>query len=348
MNKQNYFAWLSSETDTMWTNDSALLATNKAARTQKGAIGCTTNPPLAYEALTVDRDEYGTDLAAIDRSLSDNEFALEAMKLVVTRMSKEYLPMHKERGGLYGCVRAQVAPNLRDDKDAMLKVGKYMASWGENVMVKIPVTGAGVWVLEELAALGIPTNPTVTTSISQMMAAAEAYERGVARAKAAGIKPAWSTLALVVGRIQDYLTKCNEERNAGLSTSDLEWASVAIIKRANEMFQQNNYACTLQPAAFRAAMQVEQIAGGKFCPTIHPKIQEAVEEADAKGEIHHEVLIDAPIDQEAVDRVDAALPEFALAYEPGAIEEEDFLTFGATVMTLDGFDQGWQKLFTLK
>lgn len=347
MQNQNYFSWLSSQTASNWTNDSGILAQNRAA-TEKGAIGCTTNPPLSYEALVTDTDLYAEDLKKIDRSLSDDDFALEAMGLVVKQLSKEYLPMHKEKGTIYGCVRAQVRPSLRDDAEGMLAVGKIMSAWGENVMVKIPVTEAGLWALEELAARGIPTNPTVTTSISQLIAAAEAYQRGVARAKAAGITPAWSTAALVTGRVQDYLAHLNETRNLGLAISDLEWAGVALIKRAGEVFKQNGYTCILQPAAFRCVLQVEQISGGPFCSTIHPKIQEMVEAADQAGKVKREILIDAPLDQAAVDRVLRAIPEFVQAYEPGALKIQDFLTFGATAMTLDGFDQGWQKLFTLK
>ena len=79
----------------------------------------------------------------------------------------------------------------------MLAMGKTIASFGKNVMVKIPGTKAGVWVLEELAALGIPTNPTVCVSLPQVIATAEAYARGCERAVKAGLKPAESTTALV-------------------------------------------------------------------------------------------------------------------------------------------------------
>ena len=348
MEKQGYFSWLAENTDTKWTNDSAILSQVKHAETL-GAIGGTTNPPLSYEALTTDTEFYEDDLEKISRDCTDNEFALQAMGLVVRKMADYWFALHKEKGGLYGKVRAQVGPPLRDDAEGMLEMGKTMAAWGENIMVKIPVTEAGVWVLEELASLGIATNPTVTTSISQMIAVAEAYERGAARAEKSGLKPAVTTIAIVMGRVQDYLEVLKKERGIDITTEDLEWAALALVKRSLEIVKAKNYKSILQPAAFRSVLHVEQISGAPFCSTIHPKVQKMVEEADASGLIKHEVLIDAPLDQAAVDRVSAAFPEFVLAYEPEAIKPSDFSTFGACKMTLDSFnDSGWQKIIALR
>ena len=348
MKEQNYFSWLTEQTDSQWTNDSAIMSQVINAK-GIGAIGCTTNPPLSYEALTTDKELYEDDLKKISRDCSDYEFALQAMSLVVRNMSSFWMDLHKEKGGLYGKVRAQVAPPLRDDAEGMLNAGKIISTWGENVMVKIPVTEAGVWVLEELAALGIPTNPTVTTSISQMTAVAEAYERGYARAEKAGIKPAVTTIAIVMGRITDYLGTLITEHGIDIAASDLEWAALAVVKRSQEIIKAKNYKSILQPAAFRCAMHVEQIAGGQYCSTIHPKIQKAVEEADAAGTIERKILFDAPVDQAAVDRVCAVFPDFVLAYEPDALKPSQFDTFGPTKMTLDSFDvSGWQKLISLR
>ena len=347
MDKQNYFSWLSSQTVSEWTNDSGILSQNRAA-ISKGAVGCTTNPPLSYEALVTDSQLYAEDLKNINKNLSEYEFGMEAMGLVAKKLSKEYLPMYKDNSGKFGRVSVQVCPDLCDNPEGTFNAAKTISGWGENIMVKIPVTQAGIWALEELAAIGVPTNPTVTTSISQIIAAAEAYERGAARAKAAGIVPARSCLAFVFGRIQDYLTILNTERSVGLAVSDLEWASVALLKRCLKIFKENNYSSILQPAAFRAALHVEQISGSPVCSTIHPKIQKMVEEADKEGKMRREILFEEPVDQAIIDRVSCAFPEFVSAYEPGAVSEKDFITFGPTVMTLDTFAQGWKKIISLK
>ncbi len=346
--KQSYLSWLAKETASRWNNDSAIMAQVESAEAI-GAIGATTNPPLSFETLTTETGVYGDALAKIDKKLPDNEYALQAMSLVPARLAKHFAPLHEKRGTYYGCVRAQVGPPLRYDAEGMLASGKKLAALGKNIMVKIPGTKAGMWVLEELAALGIPTNPTVITTVAQAVESAEAYERGRKRAEKAGIKPGWSTCAVVMGRAQDYFAALNKERNLGLATEDLEWAALAIVKRSYQIYNKNKYNSLIMPAAFRAPIQLEQLSGGEFHSTIHPKVQAAVAQADEAGKMRRELLIDAPLNQAALDRVASKMPEFIQSYEPDALKPADFDHFGSVVMTLDGFDvTGWQKLVGLK
>lgn len=340
----SYLSWLASESGSHWNNDSALFDQVRHAE-KNGAIGVTTNPPLSFEALSAEKDVY-TRLP--DKALADDEFAFKSMSLVVKRLSDHFLPLHEARGTYYGCVRAQVAPNQSRDAAAMLASGKALAAINRNVMVKIPGTRAGFQTLEDLAALGIPTNPTVITTVSQAVFAAEAFERGAARAAQTGLKPAWSTCAVVMGRAQDYFAALNKERGLGLATGDLEWAALAVVKRCNEIFRQRGFKTLLMPAAYRCAMQVEQLAGGDFHSTIHPKIQKQVEEADAAGTMRREKFVDAPVDAGAIGRVAAAMPEFVASLEPGAIALDKVDDFGSVVMTLGGFDAAWRQLYTLK
>jgi len=348
MNGQSYLSWMSQNTPTEWTNDSGIMSQLDSAL-ENGAVGGTTNPPLSYEALQADSDLYSAQLARLRRDCSDDEFAVEAMGLVVRNIAEKLLPMHKEKGSYYGCIRAQVKPSLRDDAEGMLAMGKLFASWGENIMVKIPVTEAGIWVLEELAAQGIKTTPTINTTMSQAVAAAEAYERGYARAVKNGVTPAPSTEAIVHGRLQDYLAKLCTERGINLMPGDLDWASIALLKRSHQIFTEKKYKSVIMGAAFRCAMHVEQLVGGLFCSTIHPKVQKMVEAADAAGTIKRESCIDQPADPIAVARVLKAIPEYRLAYEPDAIKPRDFSAFGSNKMTLDFFDlEGWQKIAALR
>jgi len=342
----SYLSWMAGETKTIWNNDSAMNSLLDGALVE-GAIGLTTNPPLSCEALMAEKEIYSEELRLINNEEGD-EYAFKAMSLVVEHFSKKLAKLHKERGTFYGCVRAQVAPNLRFDAKGMLEYGKRLAAIGRNVMVKIPGSFAGMKVLEELAALGIPTNPTVLVSASQAVCAAEAFERGRDRAKKAGLDLPWSSPAIVMGRTQDYLMHLNKERNLGLSLRDLEWAVLAMVKRIYKIFCERGYESVLMPAAFRSPFQVEQLTGGHLIETIHPSIQAALAEADKKGEVRREEFIDSDIDEEAIIRVSSKLPEFEIAYNPEALKAEQFDSFGALTMTLDVFHQGWLGLINLK
>lgn len=63
---------------------------------------------------------------------------------------------------------------LEDDADVIVEQGREYATWGENVVVKVATTSAGLKALARLRAEGIPTNATLIFSVNQCMLAAEA------------------------------------------------------------------------------------------------------------------------------------------------------------------------------
>jgi transaldolase len=141
----------------------------------------------------------------------------------------------------------------------------------------------------------------------------------------------------------------NEERHIGLSTYDLECAVLAAAKRCCSMFEARGYTQAIMPAAFRCARQVTELAGSPTVMTIHPTVQDLIIEAEERGEVKRVERIGHEVDPEAVDRVMNELPEFRMAYEPDGIAPEDFDAFGATSMTLNGFNEtGWQKLIAFE
>jgi hypothetical protein len=96
------------------------------------------------------------------------------------------------------------------------------------------------------------------------------------------------------------------------------------------------------------------LAGAEIEMSIHPKVQDMVIASDTAGVADggagapRESRIDAPVDEDAVSRVERAFPEFAAAYELDGLTIDQFDTYGGVVMTLDAFDKtGWQKLLTL-
>ncbi|MDR0561719.1 MAG: hypothetical protein LBG73_03430 [Spirochaetaceae bacterium] len=347
MRDHGYLKWMAENTDTRWCNDSAL-RNDYTQAIACGAAGCTTNPPLTFEALTTDTDRFQAQVEAVRSRFSGREKVVEYFRILVSDIAESFLPLYEQSSGAYGYVRSQVEPRLAGDAQGMLAMGKTIAGFAKNVMVKIPGTKAGIQVLEELAALGIPTTPTVCVSVSQLIAAAQAYERGCARAKKAGIPIPASTAAFVMGRLQDYLVSRNAERGNPVSLEDLETAVLGAAKRAYQAFKQAGYAQIIMPAAFRCARQVTELAGGVFEMTIHPKIQDMIIAADKNGNIPREKRIDAALDGGAVDRVLKFFPEFRRAYEPDGMTVDEFDSFGGVTMTLDGFDKtGWRKLLAL-
>ncbi|MFA6506338.1 MAG: transaldolase family protein [Treponemataceae bacterium] len=348
MRENTFLKWMAENTPTQYCNDSALPADYRNA-VKFGAIGVTTNPPLSYQLLSEHPELFKDKIEDIKKRIPNpNDRVIEYLSLVVKYIAPEFEDMYKKSNGKLGYIRSQVEPKKSGDAKAMLEMGKRIATFGKNVMVKIPGTKAGIWVLEELAALGIPTTPTVCVSLPQVIATAEAYNRGCARAIKAGFKAPESTTALVMGRLQDFLAAENERLGSPVTTADLEIAALAVLKRANVVFKERKYAQRIMPAAFRCSAQVTGLVGGDFHMTIHPKVQDQIIADEAKGLIKREILIDKPVDEKIVQKVLKAIPDFKMAYEPDGMTIDQFDTFGATMMTLDGFDKtGWQKLLTL-
>lgn len=343
--KTDYLLWMASHTKSQWNNDSTDHNDIEDALAS-GAVGVTSNP-LTYSVLTEYPELYKEEIDRIDPSLTGDDRIVALIEIVVKRIALRLSEMHAATGGLQGYVRAQVKPLDGNNAEKMLAVGKMFASFAENVKVKIPGTKAGIWVLEELAALGIPTNPTVCVSISQILATAEANERGRKRAIEAGIAPAESTAAFVMGRLQDYLAALNEKHSAGVSVEELENAMIATTKKLYRTMEERGYHQILMPAAFRCARQVTELSGARVEMTIHPKVQKMINDLDAGKGIDRVEQLNDPIDEAAVARVLEALPEFRKAWDIDGLSIDEFDDFGATVMTLEGFDQAWQKLYTL-
>jgi len=344
MAAHEYLAWMAADTPSRWCNDSALTADIEQALAS-GAVGVTTNPPLTYEALTVEPDRYVDALSAIDPAVEGDDRVVQLLGVVVKSIATRLRPLWEASDKQVGYVRCQVQPEAFGSYDEMLRQGLTIAGFGKNVMVKIPGSDAGIAVLEELAARGIPTNPTVCVSVAQTLAAADACDRGRARARAAGIPTQRSSAAFVMGRLQDYLSVLNQERGTGLSVDDLTTAALAAAKRCYALLRERDSETMMMPAAFRAARQVTELAGAQLEMTIHPKIQRELNQWDAQSGIPRESRIDAEVDQAAVDRVAEALPEFRLAYDPDALRIGEFDAFGATKLTLGGFhNTGWLPL----
>jgi transaldolase len=66
-----------------------------------------------------------------------------------------------------------------------------------NLFIKIPGTPEGLPAIEEAIFAGVPVNVTLLFSREQYLAAAAAYQRGVARRIAAGLDPAVASVASV-------------------------------------------------------------------------------------------------------------------------------------------------------
>jgi transaldolase len=132
------------------------------------------------------------------------------------------------------------------------------------MIVKIPVTSAGAAAIEEATYCGISINATVSFSLPQCVAVAEAVERGLKRREREelDISHMGPVCTIMVGRLDDWLKAVMEKEAISTDPGYLEWAGVAVFKKTYKLFRERGYRIRLLSAAFRNAMHWSEFIGG--------------------------------------------------------------------------------------
>jgi transaldolase len=95
-------------------------------------------------------------------------------------------PIFHEQRGRNGRLSIQTDPRLYRDAASMVAQARHFATLAPNMIVKIPVTAAGIPAVEEATYHGVSINATVSFSLPQALAVAEAFERGLVRREREG------------------------------------------------------------------------------------------------------------------------------------------------------------------
>ena len=335
--ENRFLKWLSSETQSVYWHDSAIRA-EQLEGFSNGAVGMTTNPFLVNQTLAKDTSFWADALAKLPKGLKGDEKVEALVKCVTSFYANEVKPLNDPVKGK-GFVCAQTSPLHTGDVQYMIDQAQRLASWADNIVVKLPATRAGIEAYEECAAKGLNVAATVSFTVPQVLAVGEAAARGKARAKANGVKPGLSIAVLMVGRLDDYLRDVMNDTRAQATEADIIWAGTAAIKRAYGIFNEKGWDTFLMPAGCRGANHIVDLAGAKMIMSIAPKIAKLLVDVDK-----FEERIDVPVDKAVIDRL-MTMPEFRKAYEPDGMKPEEFITFGSTNRTTDQFiNDGWNPL----
>ena len=262
------------------------------------------------------------------------------MQAVVTDAAKKLEPHYRASGSAAGYVCAQVNPARAGDRETMLAMARRYYAWAPNIAVKLPVTAAGLDVLEDCVAEGITITATMSFTVPQVVAVADRHRLGAARARANSIVPGHCFAVIMIGRLDDYLRDVAWDNRVDVSESDIRQAGLAVSKRAYEIYQAEGYEAALLVAALRGTYHMTELAGAELIMSIHPHYQELLL---APG-VPREERIGRLIDPLAIERL-GRMPEFVRSYEPDGMAPEEFIAFGATQRTLTQFSEvGWAML----
>jgi transaldolase len=328
---------MSRTTATRLWNDSADPAELTAALGW-GAVGATANPVIALAALRADGPRWRERLKALaaDHSTAtESELGWLAVEELSVAAAALLEPAFRASGGRDGRLSIQTDPRLWRDAERLVAQAQHFDALAPNIIVKIPATSAGIVAIEEVTALGISINATVSFTVPQALAVGEAVERGMRRREAAGqdVGSMGPVCTIMVGRLDDWMKVAADKAGVTLDPGYFEWAGVAAFKRAYQIYTERGYRARLLSAAFRNHMHWSQLIGGDV--VISPPFGWQ-KRLNASG-IEAVPRIDDPVAPEVLKALLQQVAEFRRAYEPDGLSIADFDTFGATRRTLRQF-----------
>jgi transaldolase len=338
--KQEYLRWAIENTRTAWWNDS-IEPGELSLGISRGAVGATSNPFLSHAAISASRQGWSGEIEAVTKQhLKAEEKAEALMRIAVSHAAEKLRPHYDQSDNRMGYVCAQVNPNWAGDRELMLGAARRFRCWTPNIAVKLPATAAGIDVLETCAAEGITTALTISYTVPQVLAVAQAYRKGIARAKAARVEPGRCFAVIMIGRLDDYLRDLARDAQADITESDIRQAGLAVTKRAYSIIRDRKYEIALIVAALRGTHHMTELAGAEIIMSIAPPYQEMLLSPD----LPHEERIGAEVPAETIERL-SQLPEFVRAYEPDGMKPSEFISYGVTQRTLTQFhESGWKLL----
>ena len=310
-----------------------------------GAVGATANPTIVSDVWKADPARWRGRAQALAKARPDAT-EVELAWTIVEEMSLEGAVLleaaFEGSGGRQGRLSMQTDPTLYRSFERMLAQGEHFAGLTRNIIVKFPATSVGVAVMEEATYRGVSVNATVSFSVPQAVAAAEAVERGLRRREADDlpVDTMGPVITLMMGRLEDWLRVVGERDGIVVDPAAYAWSGVAAFKRAYAEFQARGLRARLLGAAIRHQLHWSELIGGDVVITMPASWQRRFNASD----VEVRPRMDDPVDPAMIDTLRRHFPDFERAYEPDGLGLAEFDTFGPTVRTLRTFIGSYHEL----
>ncbi len=312
---------------------------------RNGAVGATTNPSIVLNVLKKEYAAWKDTLCSIIESnptWSEDKIAWRLIEEMGVKGAAMLMPVFERENGRKGRLSMQTSPAYYRDARALVEQAVHFDSLAPNIQVKIPVTAAGVVALEEATYQGVTINATVSFTVPQAIAVAEAVERGLKRREQEGkavdhIHPACT---IMVGRLDDWMKIAAGQDGTLLTPGYADWAGVAAFKKAYAHYKERGYRTRLLSAAYRNHLHWSQFIGGDVILTIPYDWQVLFN----KSKVEVKERMHLPVAPEIIDELYSMVPDFRRAYDENGMSVAEFDTFGATARTLRVFCEHYHEL----
>ena len=333
-----------STTQTDFWNDSCSVKELTYA-IEHGAVGATSNPTIVYNVLKQELDLWEDrihQLISENPDWSEVEITWKIFEEIGLKGAELLQPVFEREDGQKGRLSIQTNPANYRNAQAVAEQAVYFDSLAPNMQVKIPATQAGIKAIEEATYQGVNINATVSFTVPQTLAVAEAVERGLKRREAEGktVEDMSPVCTIMVGRIDDWLKVAAKKEGIITTPGYMDWAGVAVMKKAYGIYNKRGYRTRLLAAAYRNHLHWSEFIGGDVILTIPYKWQLLFNQSD----VEVKERMQDPVPAEIVDALYKQFEEFRKAYDEDGLSEAEFDTFGASVRTLRGFINSYHEL----
>jgi transaldolase len=322
--------------------------------------GVTTNPALSLQAINDDPafwESVARGIVADNPEMDKEALFWSLYREVVKRGSDTYLPLFEKTEYKEGYLSGQTDPRSVFDKDAMLEQALDIASINPNVMIKIPGSGQGYEVIEELTARGISTNNTLSFILPQLVDCAESVKRGLERAKKNGVNLSkWrSVITHMEGRFGDLggLRDAAAEQGIELSEGEVRQAELAVFKKAYKYLEDNNLPSKMLSCSLKIGPSVdgkkriwhlEEKTGANVVVTCPPSFIDAVINFEGEKDIVFEKdRIHAETPKDVMDKL-MRIPYFERGYAVDGYTREEYNTHPALQRTAEQFSKATEEM----
>jgi transaldolase len=330
----------------LWNDSSSVEELTYAI--DNGAVGATSNPTIVVTVLKKEMHLWRDRIYQIIRdnpTWNETQIAWRVFEEISVNGAKLLQPVFEREGRKKGRLSIQTDPANYRNPAALVEQARYFDSLAPNLQVKLPVTAAGIKAIEEATYQGVNINATVSFTVPQAIAVAEAVERGLKRREKDGHDTSLMSpvCTIMVGRVDDWLGVLVKRDGITTHPTYIPWAGVAVMKKAYGIFQERGYRARLLSAAYRHHMHWSEFIGGDVIVSIPYGWQKLFNASD----VDVRNRMNTPVDPEIVDGLYRHFVDFRKAYDEDGMTVQEFDTYGATVRTLRGFIGSVHELIAL-
>ncbi|MBC5648216.1 transaldolase family protein [Christensenella tenuis] len=326
-----------------WGNDNGI-GIMEAMR--RGAALVTTNPPIVNMAREACPDVFDKVRDAIKERHPNDPAQRKISYLtmdVVLNNARALRPIYRLSGAKLGYVNYQVSPKNYKDAGKMVEevefayetMGKALGG-KPNVVFKVPGTFAALDAVKRLTAEGIGVNITVNFSVPQCIAFAQTIESGRADL---------SYMTVMAGRLDGPVGEELEKAGVPDAGELARLASRLVTQRVyRDVILKNGYRhVEILVASLRGAWNFDaSITDHGESKIVISSFPDKAEEYDGEP-LQVSPMVDVPVAEEKLAQLRKS-GIFVKAYEPDAMEPEEFDDYIPVQLTLGSFIDVYGKL----